>query len=231
MPRTSARKRALGKLRKQIHALREYQFMNLLFGGDVLDLDDLLLEEELREQYKKLSEQRYHRRYTTYRTGDAWVAFEEDLDDSSPTCWVNAEEFKCKYGMTRESFWKLHELIKGHAVFRQAKYRKQMPSQYQLLVLLAFLRVEGDGMCGKKARHSIRLSVGTIDNCKERVTVAIVESLFKKTVYWPDETERLEISRRFQAKWKLPNVVGVADGTLFPLAFRPTREDASDFHG
>ena len=59
----------------------------------------------------------------------------------------------------------------------------------------------------------------------------IVDVLYKETVFWPDEQERQEISHRFQAAYKLPNLVGVADGTLFPLAFRPSRADASDFHG
>ena len=68
-------------------------------------------------------------------------------------------------------------------------------------------------------------------NAKERVTTVIVDLLFKKVVNWPDAAERADISRRFQAKFKLPNLVGVADGTLFPLAFKPSRKDASDFHG
>ena len=86
-------------------------------------------------------------------------------------------------------------------------------------------------MSDKKARSLFRLSAGTAKACKDRVAKAIVEQLYTKTVFWPDEEELREISRRFQSAYKLPNLVGVVDGTLSPLAFRLTRADASDFHG
>jgi DDE superfamily endonuclease len=86
-------------------------------------------------------------------------------------------------------------------------------------------------MSDSKARNTFRLSVGCISNCRKRVSKAIVDTLFLETVHWPDEAERREISRRFQLHWKLPNLVGVADGTLLPLAFEPSRQDSSDFHG
>ena len=62
-----------------------------------------------------------------------------------------------------------------------------MPSEYQVLVLLAFLRTEGDGMSDKKSRALFRLSSGAAKCCKERVAKAIVELLYSKTVFWPDE--------------------------------------------
>jgi hypothetical protein len=60
-----------------------------------------------------------------------------------------------------------------------------MPSEYQLLVLLAFLRTEGDGMSDKKSRALFRLSSGAAKCCKDCVAKAIVELLYNKTVFGP----------------------------------------------
>jgi hypothetical protein len=100
-----------------------------------------------------------------------------------------------------------------------------MPSEFQLMVLLAFLWTEGDGMSAL-----FRLSTGAAKDSKDRAATAIVEVLYSKTVFWPDKEEQWEISHHFQADFQLPNLVGVANGTLFPLAFRLMRADASDFH-
>ena len=233
MPTTSERHRLLEELRKGIRHYREKQSFNILMDLDPFDVKDLLAAADLEDKFNRLASERYFCRNRTYRCGNSWQIFQEDLVESSRSgCWLNDFEFKLKYGMLRESFWKLHDLIKGHQVFRVAgTKRSQMPSEYQLLVLLAFLRTEGDGMSDKKSRALFRLSSGAAKCCKERVAKAIVELLYSKTVFWPDEEERREISRRFQSKYQLPNLVGVVDGTLFPLAFRPSRTDASDFHG
>jgi hypothetical protein len=106
-----------------------------------------------------------------------------------------------------------------------------MPSEFQLMVLLAFLWTKGDGMSDKKACALFLLSTGAAKDSKDCAAKAIVEVLvYSKTVFWPDKEEQRKISRCFQADFQLPNLVGVANGTLFPLAFRPMRADASDFH-
>ena len=192
MPSTSRRTLALAKLRKEIREFEEEQSFKLLFDEDPLDVVDLLLDDGLQQKYERLSSQRFHYRTQQYRNSDSWRIFKEDLmDSSSPDCWLNDSEFRTKYGMCRESFWKLHDLIKDHKLFsNEGKKRKQIPSEYQLMVLLAFLRIEGDGMSDKKARSMFRLSCGAAKLYKDRVSTVIVETLFKKTVFWPDETER-----------------------------------------
>jgi hypothetical protein len=233
MPRLSVRQCSLAALEDDFRWLQDDREMKLLGDDDVFDDFDLIFEEELKERYNHLCTERFLARAASYRCGNSWRIFQEDLlQSSNQNCWLNDSEFKLKYCMLRNSFWKLHELIKGHSVFQvKGAKRQQMPSEYQVMVLLAFLRTEGDGMSDKKARSIFRLSTGAARDCKDRVVKAIGELLYQKTVFWPDEEERREISRRFQAEYRLPNLVGVADGTLFPLAFRPTRPDASDFHG
>jgi hypothetical protein len=233
MTRITPRQRRLAELQEDIRWFKEEQEFKLLCDDDPFDDLDLLLEADLKDRYNHLSSQRFIACKGTYCCGNSWQIFKEDLlESSNRRCWLNDFEFKLKYGMLRVSFWKLHELIKGHEVFRvKGTKQRQMLSEFQLMVLLAFLWTKGNGMSDKKARSLFCLSTGAAKDSKDRVAKAMVEVLYSKTVFWPDEEERWEISRRFQADFQLPNLVGVADGTLFPLAFRPTRADASDFHG
>jgi hypothetical protein len=50
-------------------------------------------------------------------------------------------------------------------------------------------------------------------------------------IRWPDAEERLSISQQIRSKYDFPHCVGIADGTLFPLAFAPEGEDAPVYSG
>jgi hypothetical protein len=63
---------------------------------------------------------------------------------------------------------------------------------------------------------------------KDRVVKAILESMYDDLVKWPDLDERRVIADRIRAEFGLPNCVGVADGTLLPLAFHPSTDDYAD---
>ena len=54
-----------------------------------------------------------------------------------------------------------------------------------------------------------------------RATKAL-QSLFSKLVSWPDEAEREEIARRIHERFHFPNCLGLIDGTLLPMEFKPT---------
>ena len=43
--------------------------------------------------------------------------------------------------------------------------------------------------------------------------------------------ERQDTVVRMKSKYAFPNYVGMGDGTLFPLAHAPSREDAPDYSG
>jgi hypothetical protein len=66
---------------------------------------------------------------------------------------------------------------------------------------------------------------------KDRVVKAILDCLFNNYVKWPDPEERRIISERIRAEFGLPNCIGIANGTLLPLAFRPSTEDYADYKG
>jgi hypothetical protein len=50
-------------------------------------------------------------------------------------------------------------------------------------------------------------------------------------IKWSDATERLVISEAIQKEFDFPRCVGIANGTLFPLAFEPQTLDAPDYSG
>ena len=55
-------------------------------------------------------------------------------------------EFLFHYWLPRTDFWEVVELIKGHEVFaKKRSNQKQAPPAHQLLVLLKFLGMSGDG--------------------------------------------------------------------------------------
>jgi len=55
---------------------------------------------------------------------------------------------------------------------------------------------------------------------------------FRDVYYtWPDAEERCELAKLGEIESDFPNCVGIADGTLFPLAFEPEVSDAPDYSG
>jgi len=60
-------------------------------------------------------------------------------------------------------------------------------------------------------------------------SVQAICNLKDKVVKWPDANERSIIAKRIFEEYKFPNCIGFIDGTLFPLGFLPSLEDAPDY--
>jgi hypothetical protein len=91
--------------------------------------------------------------------------------------------------------------------------------------------MEGNIMSNWQDRSVFRTSKGTIRCYKERVVQTILDCLYNKFIKWPDQDEQWIITERIRAKYGLPNCVGVADGTLLPLAFWPSTDDYANYKG
>jgi DDE superfamily endonuclease len=96
------------------------------------------------------------------------------------------------------------------------------------MVFLKFLGTEASGASNANQCHVFAIGYDTSDKYRKRVTRAIL-SLRNRFVYWPDEEERKQIGREIHKLYDFPHCVGIADGTLFPLAFEPQTEDAPDY--
>ncbi len=107
-----------------------------------------------REQYRKSTE----------------AVFEKDLNtgSSEERPWLNADEFKKKYRMSREALDFITEIIKDDDVFMNKRGPKQLDPMYQLMVLLDYLRTDGNGANNAKQRAYFHKGNGTMDNCRRR---------------------------------------------------------------
>jgi hypothetical protein len=232
MPRESRRATAIRKAGTFFRNRLQFRVHREATGDDDTDEDelDMLAFAKLQE----LKSTRYLGRRGNYRKSQAKL-FDEDLGNETPgsgRAWLEGEEFLNKYRMSRDSFDKLLNLIEDNPVFgkKDGKGRKQAPPAHQLMILLHYLGTEGNGATNPKQRSMFRVGRGTSDEYRKRVMKAI-RSLREQAIRWPDAEEREEIAKRIQDDFGLPNCVMLLDGTLFPLAFEPQREDAPDYSG
>jgi DDE superfamily endonuclease len=150
-------------------------------------------------------------------------------DGSSEMPWLTDDEFLQKYRVTRSSFQYVLNKIHEHPVF-ESKTKRMAPPQHQLLVFLKYVGTEGSGTNTANQRHTFGVGYGTAKLYRKRVTKAL-RDLSEEYIRWPNSTERKEISKEIQNKFDFPHCVGIADGTLFLLAFEPQSEDAPDYSG
>lgn len=162
--------------------------------------------------------------------------YEADLDGGTTSAdeapWLNEDEFLGKYRMTRVAFNQLVDLIKDDPVFHSGYFRgrRQRPVEYQVLTTLKALGSEGTASSNPNLRDVFGTGRGTNTVYIRRVVHALLARR-DDFVSWPDEDERKDIARRIEDLTSLPNCVGIVDGTLFPLAFRPQTADAADYKG
>ena len=181
------------------------------------------------------TEQRRYLGRLPYRVSSA-TPFEDDLDvqaSRSSVPWLTDDEFKQKYRMERTSFDNLVGLIRDHEEFNTStggRGRSQAPVEHQLMVFLKYIGTEGSGASASDLRHIFKIGRGTAELFCGRCRKAI-GSLRNQAVKWPDEQERETIAKRMKDMFNFPNCVGIADGTLFPLATEPQTEDAPDYSG
>ena len=142
---------------------------------------------------------------------------------------MSDDKFVKKYRMSREHLDMVAKEIKGHEVFeRKRRGPKQHPVKHQIMVLLHFLGHEGQSDLSQ--RHTFFIGEGTCRLFRQRVVEALV-SIRLKYISWPGEDERKEVASRIKDKYFLPNCVGLMDGTLSELRFRPSTDDTTDYSG
>ena len=95
---------------------------------------------------------------------------------------------------------------------------------------LKYVGTERSGASSSNQRNTFRISKGAADLYRRRVTLAI-RALSKDYIYWPSAEERKVIAKEIFPRYDFPHCVGIADGTLFPLAFEPETKDAPDYSG
>lgn len=240
MPRISKRARAISCLSVVVN--------NRMKGRAIRVMDD---DEDSLEDLKDLAavvclseirRRRYLQRPSKYRKSPAAERFANDLNttrtqtgdnndssEESEMPWLTDDEFLQKFRVTRSSFQFILDKIKDHSVF-ESKTKRMAPPQHQLMVFLKYIGTEGAGASNANQRSTFGVSYGAADLYRRRVTRAL-RDLSSEYIEWPDTEERKVISKAIKIKYDFPHCVGIADGTLFPLAFEPQTEDAPDYSG
>ena len=168
------RKKQLHKVRTARNNLRRYFLTKCLLRKKVSAVD-LIVDRKLRKEQHRLETARYLHKCVPYRrlreqsTGRISMFL-----SGGERAYLNEEEFKNEYGMSRSSFHKLHDLIKGHEVFKKKKGPPKMDSAHQLLILLSFLRTEGSGKSTRRSRTTFDVGTGSLSNHRDRCVQAIL---------------------------------------------------------
>jgi hypothetical protein len=186
--------------------------------------------------YHYLLSRRYRNPREFYRKFTMFDQFEMDLQEEDDEegvnwCFLNEDEFRQKYRMSRESLLKLVDLVKDHKAFNGSKTCPQTNPTHQLMCLLLYLSTEGSGASNPGLRSIFRNGRGSYENYKKRSVDAIIDCLGGKYLHWPLPGERKAIAKRYKEQFQWPNCVGSVDGTLLPLAFRPEIDSFPDYHG
>jgi len=243
MTRTTKRAKTINKLRKVCRERLSFrQQREALSDND--SLEDAV-DADIAAAFQQACSIRYHQKRGPYRkasdatfyTDFGWLlrreqGESEDEPDGEPP-WLNEDEFRQKYRMSKDAFSELYNLIKDDVVFRRHPFRRgRKPAHpaFQLAVLLKFLGTEGSGNSNPELRNVFRIGRGTAKKYRDTALKA-VRRLRDKVYTWPDEEERKVIAKRIAENFDWPNCIGIMDGTLFPLAFEPETEDAPDYSG
>ena len=240
MPRLSNRQKAIKSASKLFKRLL---LLNIAVGdGDVDEaggrdttLEDLLVMAYIRLHV--LRNTRYYQRQPYRPSTYAVPRFVDDLhstvaNESEIVPWLTDTEFLRKYRMSRDAFWKLYNLIKDDSIFLPppGNGKSQRPIAFQLMTCLKAFGEEGSGSSAANLRDVFATGYGTAIVYIQQV-VHSMRNLQDQCVSWPDADERKLIAHRIHQSTGLPNCVGMVDGTLFPLSYKPNRMDHADFKG
>jgi hypothetical protein len=220
MPRTSTRQKQLKSLENELKIMREAEELRYLMDMEC-DIEDVLHEEK-RMKYAQLRNSRYCFR-ADYR--DQSSIWKEILATSS---LLNNIEFLSEFRMSRQMFDVLLVAIKSNDVFKAKANRPMFPPSVHLMVFLNFLGSNGNGNSTIRMGRKFGLAGGTISNMIERTADAILE-MKDETIIWPNSNERKNISNYIHQRFGFVNCVGIIDGTLFPLEFKPT-QNGEDYY-
>ena len=239
MPRVSSKQRHLLQLKEKISELKlSYKQQKTLRSvaicsdESVASCDTLDILEDyikyLEHEYDNISSRRYLLPRISYRKGFQDEVFSPHFNSN----WLNENEFLEMYRMSRISFWYIHDLIKDHEIFQKRNKfgRSQSPVMQQLAVFLFYLGNSASGASNLQCRNMFGIGRGTSQVWRQRCVIAI-GSLRSTYIKWPCISERRNIANRIYRKYRIPNCIAIADGTLFPLLNAPSTIDTPAYHG
>lgn len=122
------------------------------------------------------------------------------------------DRFQSMVGLLKSTFLKLANVLMGTGRFDG---RDQFPVQLQLAIVLYRLRTSEN--LGKVASMFGIGDGATIQRITKRVFDAVIAL---KLISWPSATEKRQLLT--ESRNTLPNCLGIVDGTMSPLKFKPS---------
>jgi DDE superfamily endonuclease len=139
------------------------------------------------------------------------------------TMMVNDTEFLHEFRISRQCFYSLLHLLQTH---NPESADCKVVECVHVLTLLKFL---GSFGTFTSIGSPLGIGYGSVAHCIERAMTAVL-SLKKEVIVWPNEEERKLISQGFSSAYSFANCIGIVDGTIFPLEFKPTLNGEDYFH-
>jgi hypothetical protein len=218
MPRKSDRKRLIDFITAKVERQKKEAFNRALLEEEDSDQDDR--DASTIRFLRSLKKKRYVYRKCHYRKNRRKFDLQDAL--SYDSVHYNEEEFLFAFRMKRESFLLLLEQMKTRKAFKKTlKFKKQRPIAYQLLVFLFRVGKEGIGGSASAVSSHFGIGKGSVINYVKRCVSALHE-IKEEVIHWPNEEERDEMKARL-ATTGFRHCVGIIDGTLIVLDFRPEK--------
>ena len=216
MPRKSLRRKAIEAMEAKVQQLRlRYYLREGLDEKDSFEDDRLIIESN---KLGKMKRNRYLFRHSSYRTDRKLFDLADALSYDSKK--FNEDEFLFAFRITRESFFLLLDEMQNKVAFiSTSKSSHSRPISFQLLVFLYRIGREGPAGGPSTIAAYFGIGKGSVKNYVRRVVEALHE-IKDSVVYWPDCQERKEMRDRLSA-YGFRHIVGIIDGTLIGLNFRP----------
>jgi hypothetical protein len=217
MPRKADRRKAMDWMERRV-----YQQQKAAVLRELLDDEDSVQDDQDAHTafiYERMKNKRYLFRPKVYRKNRKKFDLNDCLSYNSQN--YSEEEFLYCFRLSRESFFLLLEEMGTKKAFKYSKFKQQRPIAFQLLVFLFRIGKEGTGGGALSVSTHFGIGKGSVKNYVRRCVLALHE-IKDDVIRWPDTNDRDAMRARLAA-YGFRHCVGIIDGTLVVLDFKPEK--------
>jgi len=135
-------------------------------------------------------------------------------------------DFQNSFRMSRESFQRLHTLLKPSIEKQTTRFRQPVPSNIRLAILLYHIAL---GVSYTAISNQFGVGRSTVSGIVGDVSKAIVQVLSKQYIQFPSREEAIRSMEYWRRKSQIPGVVACIDGCHIPIQ-RPCHSGSTYFN-
>ncbi|XP_037950861.1 protein ALP1-like [Teleopsis dalmanni] len=134
------------------------------------------------------------------------------------------EQWIADFRMNRQIFFRLVDLLKDKMAPAENTFVEGLSVEKKIAIAVYKL-----ASCAeyRVIAKGFGVSKSTVCLCVHSFCKVLIENQVGKILSWPNALECERIASRFEQKFKLPNIIGVIDGTHVPI--KPPQDGAADF--